>query len=273
MDAGHKIAERLFGLKLDLFGESGNKDIVILAVPRGGIIIGDIVASELAARLDVVVSRKIGAPNNPELAIGAVMPDGSYFLNKEIVDILNVSQEYIDIQANTQIKEIDRRLLSYRGSKEYDNEFEDKIMVLVDDGIATGATIVASANWLKNKQRCRKLLTAVPVAPADGNWNMVAENGEPKSYITQMIWTSADGTSSHTHELQNFELTDNGTDIVMSPTDTVALAGKIDVGTNGVINWEDVPVSIYFGNGQTIAVSLDDAATNSLSVVKQSLVL
>jgi putative phosphoribosyl transferase len=165
IDAGQKIAERLFGLKLDLFGESGSQNIGVLAVPRGGIIIGDIVASELAARLDVVVSRKIGAPNNPELAIGAVMPDGSYFLNQEIVDMLNVSQEYIDIQASTQIKEIDRRLLSYRGSKEYDNEYQDKIIVLVDDGIATGATILASANWLKNKQRCRKLLIAVPVAP------------------------------------------------------------------------------------------------------------
>jgi predicted phosphoribosyltransferase len=152
MDAGHEIAERLFGLKLDLFGESGNKHVVILAVPRGGIIIGDIVASELAARLDVVVSRKIGAPDNPELAVGAVMPDGSYFLNKETADILNISQEYIDIQASAQIKEIDRRLLSYRGSKGYDNEFENKVVVLVDDGIATGATIIASANWLKNKQ-------------------------------------------------------------------------------------------------------------------------
>src|ERR671919_1026117 len=177
MDAGQKIAERLIGLKEDLTAKR-NHSIVVLAIPRGGIIIGDIVASELAARLDVVISRKIGAPNNPELAIGAVMPDGSYFLNKEIVDILNVSQEYIDIQANTQIKEIDRRLLSYRGSKEYDNEFEDKIMVLVDDGIATGATIVASANWLKNKQRCRKLLIAVPVAPRSilKNLNQVADD-------------------------------------------------------------------------------------------------
>ena len=95
IDAGQKIVERLFGLKLDLFGESGSQNIVILAVPRDGIIIGDIVASELVARLDVVVSRKIGAPNNPELAIGAVMPDGGYFLNQEIVDMLNVSQEYI----------------------------------------------------------------------------------------------------------------------------------------------------------------------------------
>src|ERR671919_268444 len=164
-DAAQQIAERLFGLKSDIFGESGNKDIVILAVPRGGIIIGGVVASELVARLDVVVSRKIGAPNNPELAIGAVMPDGSYFPNQEIVDMLNVSQEYIDTQASAQINEIDRRLLSYRGSKAYDNKFEDKVVVLVDDGIATGATIVASANWIKNKQRCRKLLIAVPVAP------------------------------------------------------------------------------------------------------------
>lgn len=178
IDAGQKIAERLTGLKLDLFGESGNQDIVVLAVPRGGIIIGDLVASGLAARLDVVVSRKIGAPNNPELAIGAVMPDRSYFLNKEIVDMLNVSQDYIDIQANAQIKEIDRRLLSYRGSKKYDNEYRDKIIVLVDDGIATGATILASANWLKNKQQCRKLLIAVPVAPRSmlKNLNQVADD-------------------------------------------------------------------------------------------------
>ncbi|MGH9977185.1 MAG: phosphoribosyltransferase family protein [Nitrososphaeraceae archaeon] len=60
---------------------------------------------------------------------------------------------------------MNRRLLSYRGSKEYDNEYRDKIIVLIDDGIATGATILASANWLKNNQRCRKLLIAVPVAP------------------------------------------------------------------------------------------------------------
>jgi putative phosphoribosyl transferase len=178
IDAGQKIAERLFGLKLDLFGESGSQNIVILAVPRGGIIIGDIVASELVARLDVVVSRKIGAPNNPELAIGALMPDGSYFLNQEIIDMLNVSQEYIDIQASTQIKEIDRRLLSYRGNKEYDNEYQDKIIVLVDDGIAIGATILASASWIKNKQRCRKLLIAVPVAPRSilKNLNEVADD-------------------------------------------------------------------------------------------------
>jgi putative phosphoribosyl transferase len=176
-DAGQKIAERLIGLKEDLIGKKGH-NIVVLAIPRGGIIIGDIVASELAARLDVVVSRKIGAPNNPELAIGAVMPDGSYFLNQEIVDMLKVSQEYIDMQVVTQKNEIERRLTSYRGKKEYDNEFGDKIVILVDDGVATGATILASANWIKYKQQCKRLIIAVPVAPSSilENLNEVADD-------------------------------------------------------------------------------------------------
>jgi hypothetical protein len=112
-----------------------------------------------------------------------------------------------------------------------------------------------------------KIVSLLPIGAdtwiADGNWNLVAENGGPKSFLTQMKWTSADGTTSHTHELQNFELTGNSTDIVMTPNDTVILEGEIDVGTNGAISWENVPASIYLGNGQTIAVSLDDQATNS----------
>ena len=168
IDAGEKLTKRLFWLEQDrLKEERRQQSIVILAIPRGGVIIGDVIASELDAKLDVVVSRKIGAPNNPELAIGAVMPDGSYFISQEIVNMLNILQEYIQIQAHEQVKEIDRRLMSYRGSKEYDNEFEDKIVVLVDDGIATGATMLASAQWIKNKQHCKKLVIAVPVAPRE----------------------------------------------------------------------------------------------------------
>ena len=168
IDAGEKLTKRLFWLEQDrLKEERRQQSTVILAIPRGGVIIGDVIASELDAKLDVVVSRKIGAPNNPELAIGAVMPDGSYFINQEIVNMLNILQEYIQIQAHEQVKEIDRRLMSYRGSKEYDNEFEDKIVVLVDDGIATGATMLASAQWIKNKQHCKKLVIAVPVAPRE----------------------------------------------------------------------------------------------------------
>jgi putative phosphoribosyl transferase len=127
-----------------------------------------------------VVSKKIGAPDNPELAIGAVMPDGSYFLNEDIVNVLNVPKYYITKQANVQKKEIERRLQSFRGESskgkeedsssyyyyyDYDN-FEGKTVVLVDDGIATGATILSAAQWLKTKQNCCKILiVAVPVSP------------------------------------------------------------------------------------------------------------
>jgi predicted phosphoribosyltransferase len=161
VDAGHKLANRLVRLK------QRNESIVIVAIPRGGVIIGDVIATELGAGLDIVVSRKIGAPDNPEFAVGALMPDGSYFLNREHVKMLNISAEYIQMKANAELSEIDRRLKSYRGSKEYHYKFEGKTVVLVDDGIATGSTILASAKWLKNKQNCKKLVIAAPVAPED----------------------------------------------------------------------------------------------------------
>jgi putative phosphoribosyl transferase len=147
-----------------------DNDVIVLAIPRGGVVIGDIISNILHAKLDIIVSRKIGAPDNPELAIGAVMPDGSYFLNKDIVRMLNVSKSYIIEQANVQKKEIERRLQSFRGqNSDYYygyNNFEGKTVVLVDDGIATGATMLSAAQWLKTKQNCCKILiVAVPVAP------------------------------------------------------------------------------------------------------------
>jgi putative phosphoribosyl transferase len=180
IDAGKRLAKKLSWLNQDQLKEERDRrqqSIVILAIPRGGVIIGDVIATELDAKLDIIVSRKIGAPDNPELAIGAVTPDGSYFLNQRLVNMLNVPQDYIKIQAHEQIKEIDRRLMAYRGSKEYDNEFEGKAVVLVDDGIATGATMTASAKWIKNKQQCKRIVIAVPVAPAEilDDLNQVAD--------------------------------------------------------------------------------------------------
>ncbi len=166
IDAGEKLAERLLWLKQSQLKERDPQNIVIVGIPRGGVIIADIIASKLGAKLDIVVSRKIGAPDNSELAIGAVMPNGSYFLNQEIVASRNIPLDYIQAQASAQAKEIERRLTSYRGTKEYDNEFDGKTVVLVDDGIATGATMLASARWIKNEQ-CKQLVIAVPVAPGE----------------------------------------------------------------------------------------------------------
>jgi putative phosphoribosyl transferase len=170
IDAGKQLTKRLQWLKDEAQGENIEQEkkpsSVVLAIPRGGVVIGDVIASELGAKLDVVVSRKIGAPFNTELAIGAVMPDGSYFLN-EVADRINVPQDYIDSQIEKEVNEIERRLINFRGSRDYGNELEGKMVVLVDDGIATGATILASLRWIKDKHNCKQLIIAVPVAPRD----------------------------------------------------------------------------------------------------------
>jgi putative phosphoribosyl transferase len=165
INAANKLVEKLMWLSTK--EQKASSSIVILSIPRGGVVIGDVVADKLDAKLDVVVSRKIGAPIDPEVAIGAVMPDGTYFLNDDIMQTLNVPQNYVDEQVNLQTREIERRLMSFRGSKEYDNELKGKIIVLVDDGIATGATMLSAAQGLKTKQNCQELIIAVPVAPRD----------------------------------------------------------------------------------------------------------
>ena len=169
-DAAEQLAKKLEWWKAETTKESTEPDklstnIVVLAIPRGGVVIGDVIASNLGSRLDIVVSRKIGAPSNPELAIGAVMPDGSVYTNENIVNHLSVPQEYIDSQAKAEVREIERRLYRFRGNIEYEESLRGKTVVLVDDGIATGATILAAAKWLRSKNLCKKLVIAAPVAP------------------------------------------------------------------------------------------------------------
>jgi predicted phosphoribosyltransferase len=151
-DAGKQLAKKLEFVK--------EQNPIILAIPRGGIIVADAVASFLDCKLDIIVSRKIGAPFNSELAIGAVLHDGSYFPNSEVVKMLQIPQSYIDSEKAEQMKEIQRRLISYRGSVHYD--FVGKTVVLVDDGLATGATMVVAALWVK-KQKPKNIIVAVPV--------------------------------------------------------------------------------------------------------------
>jgi putative phosphoribosyl transferase len=167
IDAAEKLAEKLQWLKQEDKEGREKNPIMILAIPRGGVVIGDIISRILDAKLDVVVSRKIGAPYNAELALGAVMPDGSFFPNENIIRMLKVSESYINAEIDAQMKEIDRRLISFRGSKEYDNNLQYKTVILVDDGIATGATILAASQWIKKNKNCKKLIIAVPVAPKD----------------------------------------------------------------------------------------------------------
>jgi len=153
-DAGMQLAQKLAWLK--------DQSVEVLAIPRGGVVIGDVIARSLNAKLDVIVPRKLGAPGNPELAIGAVMHDYSSYINDYVVKALRVDQQYIREETSKQVKEIERRLELFRGSREYD--LAGKIIVLVDDGIATGATTMVAATWVK-KQRPKRVMLATPVAP------------------------------------------------------------------------------------------------------------
>ena len=141
IDAANQLADKLQRDLSELVGKDSNsKDVIVLAIPRGGVIIGDIIASRLGAGLDLVIVRKIRAPFNPELGIGAVMPDGIYFVDINTVQALGIPHEYIATEVSEQLREINRRVISYRGSSQYDN-LEGKVVILVDDGIATGSTI------------------------------------------------------------------------------------------------------------------------------------
>ncbi|HOG45917.1 MAG TPA: phosphoribosyltransferase family protein [Anaerolineae bacterium] len=157
-DAGRRLAEAL-GAMQDRPG------LLILAVPRGGVVVGVEVARALKAPLDIVIARKIGAPDNPELAIGAVAPDGTAALDEDLVARLGVSDRYIQVATEQARQEIDRRLQVYRNGRP-PLQVRGKNIVLVDDGVATGATTLAAIRYLR-KQEPAELTLAVPVGPPD----------------------------------------------------------------------------------------------------------
>ena len=157
-EAGVLLAKKL----KEMYGDelAGNPQVLVLAIPRGGVVTGDAVAEYLGIKMDVVASRKIGTPYNPELAVGAVTPDGGFFANQEIIEAAGVSTTYINEQISKQKREIERRLIKFRGRADY--KLEGRTVVLVDDGIATGATVLAAISWLK-RQSLKKLIVAAPV--------------------------------------------------------------------------------------------------------------
>lgn len=155
-DAGLRLAKKLAYLR----GENP----VILAIPRGGVVTANVVAQELGGNLDIIVSRKIGAPENRELAIGAVMHDGTFIPNEQIIRFLKIPKDYIDSEIKSELREIERRLKIFRGSTNYD--LKNKVVVLIDDGIATGATMFAALDWVK-KEEPKRLIVAIPVGPRE----------------------------------------------------------------------------------------------------------
>lgn len=157
-DAGRRLATALRYLE-------GGSEVVVMAIPRGGVVVGFEVARALVARLDVVIPRKIGAPGNPELAIGAVAGDGALVLNEDIVRRLAVDPAYIDREKTRQLEEIRRRQQAYLDGRA-PAEIAGKTVILVDDGLATGSTAEAALRALRQREPY-KIILAVPVAPPE----------------------------------------------------------------------------------------------------------
>jgi predicted phosphoribosyltransferase len=142
------------------------EEILVLGIPRGGVIMASIISQKIGASLfDIVIPRKLTAPNNPELGVGAIMVDGTLYLNEYVVNALKVTEEYLEMERQRQIAEIRRRESVYRKNARY-YDIRDKVIILVDDGAATGATLVAASRWIR-KQKPKSLVIAIPVVPKE----------------------------------------------------------------------------------------------------------
>lgn len=169
-DAGKKLAKRLLQLK--------EKNPVVLALPRGGVPVAFEVAKALAAPLDLVLVRKIGVPFQEEYALGAIADGGEpeLVIDEDIRRSLNIPEDYVEQAKAEALEEIERRRRAYLGNRA-PVEVAGHTAIIVDDGIATGATMLAALRAVRRRNPAW-LVLAVPVAPPDSLWRLRAEADE-----------------------------------------------------------------------------------------------
>lgn len=143
-------------------GLAGSRSTV-LGIPRGGVIVAARIADVVGAPLDVVIPRKLGAPGNPELGVGAVAP-GVRVIDRATTRALGISDEYLERETRRQLAEIDRRTLVYRSTRPA-LDLHGVVAVVVDDGVATGVTAVAALRWARGRG-ARETVFAAPVGPS-----------------------------------------------------------------------------------------------------------
>jgi putative phosphoribosyl transferase len=158
-DAGKKLLPEITKL--------GLKDPVVIALPRGGVVVAKQIADGLRAPLDILLVRKLGTPFNPELAVGAIVEGEPPFIhiNQDLKKILKVTDDYLKTEEKMQLQVIARQSATYRKGRTR-SSVKDKAVILVDDGVATGATIYAAIKALLS-QKPSRFVVAFPVAPPD----------------------------------------------------------------------------------------------------------
>ncbi len=160
----------LAGTLKDILKKVGGSDIIVVGLPRGGFVMAEIISKKLSCNLDMIVSKRLRAPHNEEIAIGAVAEDGTTYLNKALIEELKISDEYLDNELSYQLQEIKRLSgMYYQGKKTLlDGKCitgNDITIVIVDDGAATGATITATTRSLRKKYNPKYIIVAITVSP------------------------------------------------------------------------------------------------------------
>lgn len=170
LDAGHQLAAKLTHLR--------GQDVVVLALPRGGVPVAAVIAEALGAPLDLLLVRKLGAPDNRELAIGAIV-DGAQpeiVENAEVMRLVGASRDYLREEAARELAELERRRRAYLGDRAA-VALEGKVAVVVDDGVATGATMRAALRGVRRRAP-RRVIVALPVAAPEALALLAAEADE-----------------------------------------------------------------------------------------------
>jgi len=155
-DAGRQLAVELC--------EYGDQSVVVLAIPNGGVPVALEVASSLNADLDLVISRKIPMPLNPEAGFGAIADDGTIILNEEAVKKVGLSRQQIEYEASKVRAEIKRRSMLYRGDRSL-TRVSGRMVIVIDDGLASGVTMMAAVESVR-RRRPKEVVVAVPCASA-----------------------------------------------------------------------------------------------------------
>jgi putative phosphoribosyl transferase len=174
-DAGQRLAEALASY-------ADHDDVILLALPRGGVPVAAEVARQLRTSLDVFLVRKLGTPGREELAMGAIAPGGYRVMNRDVVAMSRVSEEEIAKQEEKERAELNRRLESYRGDRP-PPDLSGKTVVLIDDGLATGASMQVAVEAVRNAGAAR-VVVAVPTAPPESVERLEEVADEVMSLIT-----------------------------------------------------------------------------------------
>ena len=156
-------AEILSSLLKDKLNSISSKNNLILGIPRGGIIIGDIIARKFGYPFHIIIPRKLVSPYNQEVSIGGIMKDNTIYLDTLLIKKLEITDKYLDIEKERQLQEIKKReiILGYQIKEE---KIKGKNIILVDDGVATGSTLIVAIRWLR-KYEPNNLIVAIPVCP------------------------------------------------------------------------------------------------------------